>query len=510
MCCGCTPLPERRCALAGLFIGLIIALIFAVALGGLGNMILSYALCIAVTIASIYSCIRLAIDDYKKKKDVPPEVAAPISTSAEAAPVDGGESGAPPPQPTRMRVDYLDRLKTALTALVIAHHVTCAFVGDSFYLVMGAYPSAFKAFFGAPFLMLNQSYFMSLFFISGFFSPTSLDRKGAKAFLLDKFKRLGTACSAFVFVGNPLTALVCVAAVGGRTFSYSSSLGPGPTWYLAWLLLFSCSYAVIGGPPMAPMPRPHLLKLVGIGAALGLLQAGIIATGMGTFATMPISVGSLPFDIAFFAGGIAARRGGWLDTPLSSAERAFVWAVSVFVFLGIVGGSIANELTYLASGPSVSPYPSANFPFPACNATGTATGAEVESCTLVSMAVLFLAFGLAAGCFTVAWSAALLDFFLRYCNAPRGPITTELGRSAYAVYVIHPLIVVPLVAAYLAILRGPWETEVDFPPGTSKSSTPMAEGKLVLGFATVMPLSLVLTWTVAAGFRRLPGLRDVF
>ena len=80
-----------------------------------------------------------------------------------------------------------------------------------------------------------------------------------------------------------------------------------------------------------------------------------------------------------------------------------------------------------------------------------------------SLAVLILAFGLAAGCFTVAWSAALLDFFLRYCNAPRGPITTELGRSAYAVYVIHPLIVVPLVAAYLAILRGPWETEVDFP-----------------------------------------------
>ena len=90
MCCGCTPLPERRCALAGLFIGLIVALIFAVALGGLGNMILSYALCIAVAIASIYSCIRLAIDDYKKKKDVPPELAAPISTSAEAAPVDGG------------------------------------------------------------------------------------------------------------------------------------------------------------------------------------------------------------------------------------------------------------------------------------------------------------------------------------------------------------------------------------------------------------------------------------
>ena len=30
--CGCTPLPERRCALAGLFIALIASLAFAVAL----------------------------------------------------------------------------------------------------------------------------------------------------------------------------------------------------------------------------------------------------------------------------------------------------------------------------------------------------------------------------------------------------------------------------------------------------------------------------------------------
>jgi hypothetical protein len=260
---------------------------------------------------------------------------------------------------------------------------------------------------------------------------------------------------------------------------------------------------------MAATPRPPLPKLVGIGAALGLAQAGVMATGMGSFATMPISVGSLPFDIAFFAGGIAARRGGWLDAPLSAAERALAWVVSVFVFLVIVGGSIANHLVYEASGPSTSPYPSAGFPFPACNATGTATGEEMTSCSLVSLAVLVVAFGLAAGCFTVAWSAALLDYFMRYCNAPRGRLVTEHGRSAYAVYVIHPLIVVPLVAAYLAILRGPWDTQVDFPQGSSTSSTPMAEGKLVLGFATVTPLSLILTWTVAAGLRRLTVLRDV-
>ena len=102
MCCGCTPLPERRCALAGLFIGLIISLVFAVALGGLGNMILSYALCVAVVIATIYSCIRLAIDDYKKKKDVPPELLSPISTSAEAAPVDGGDHDDAEPVPEEL------------------------------------------------------------------------------------------------------------------------------------------------------------------------------------------------------------------------------------------------------------------------------------------------------------------------------------------------------------------------------------------------------------------------
>ena len=108
-------------------------------------------------------------------------------------------------------------------------------------------------------------------------------------------------------------------------------------------------------------------------------------------------------------------------TPLPERRCAlaglFIGLILALVFAVALGGLGNMILSYLASGPSLSPYPSANFPFPACNATGTATGAEVESCTLVSMAVLILAFGLAAGCFTVAWSAALLDFFLRYCNA---------------------------------------------------------------------------------------------
>ena len=42
------------------------------------------------------------------------------------------------------------------------------------------------------------------FFISGYFSPSSLERKGRFAFLQDKFRRLGQPFVFFLFVMGPL------------------------------------------------------------------------------------------------------------------------------------------------------------------------------------------------------------------------------------------------------------------------------------------------------------------
>ena len=64
----------------------------------------------------------------------------------------------------KAREDYFDNLKVFLTVVVVIHHTVCAFVGTSWFYTIGDFDgNSFKSF-GFATLLLNQSYFMSLFF----------------------------------------------------------------------------------------------------------------------------------------------------------------------------------------------------------------------------------------------------------------------------------------------------------------------------------------------------------
>merc|ERR1712166_1440748 len=125
---------------------------------------------------------------------------------------------AKPAGPT-VRSAYLDNIKVFLTVLVVLHHVVCTFsTGNAFgynvsisrgiqlpYTLGYSVDNSFASVFATWFLGVNQSYFMCLFFlISGFFSPSSLDRKGREDFLKDKFQRLGVPLLGFYLVYGPL------------------------------------------------------------------------------------------------------------------------------------------------------------------------------------------------------------------------------------------------------------------------------------------------------------------
>ena len=61
------------------------------------------------------------------------------------------------------------------------------------------------------------------------------------------------------------------------------------------------------------------------GLWLSVVQAVVIVMCSQGFIAMPITFGSLPFDLAFFTGGILAKRNNWLDT-IHNMERKLVWA----------------------------------------------------------------------------------------------------------------------------------------------------------------------------------------
>lgn len=128
------------------------------------------------------------------------------------------------------RSAYLDVLKLFLTCCVVVHHVVGAFNGSGLGLSVGVYRSSFQAF-AVPFLSLQQSYFMCLFFfISALFVPRSLARKGAREFLADKAKRLVLPFSVMFWGLFPLLIGV---------------LGAGVITKQVWLELDVCRWAML-------------------------------------------------------------------------------------------------------------------------------------------------------------------------------------------------------------------------------------------------------------------------
>ena len=76
------------------------------------------------------------------------------------------------------RLDYLDNIKSILTVIVLFHNIIQQFSGGFWYFSIGNYYNTFKLV-GSIINGLNECYFMCLFFfISGYFTPTSCDKKG--------------------------------------------------------------------------------------------------------------------------------------------------------------------------------------------------------------------------------------------------------------------------------------------------------------------------------------------
>jgi hypothetical protein len=164
---------------------------------------------------------------------VTPDAPIPLPHDQPRAPAVGERSRAG-------RLFYLDNLRVALTALVIAHHA-----GQAYGLTGGWWPimEPRRAVILGAFFTVNRSFFMSLFFmVSDYLLVMAYDRSEPWAFVRSRLWRLGAALAqsqyaAYVFhigiiVGlnlalsgvalPPLAKFGLVAAVGiPLTFFFS-------------------------------------------------------------------------------------------------------------------------------------------------------------------------------------------------------------------------------------------------------------------------------------------------
>jgi fucose 4-O-acetylase-like acetyltransferase len=117
------------------------------------------------------------------------------------------------------RLGFIDRLRTVLTVLVIAHHTAITYGGSGgwFYreVADGGTPTSLVF---TLFCSVNQAFFMGFFFLlAGYFSPPALAAKGLRRFVADRLLRLGLPLLAFGFLLGPL-AVALAGIQQGRPF----------------------------------------------------------------------------------------------------------------------------------------------------------------------------------------------------------------------------------------------------------------------------------------------------
>lgn len=352
---------------------------------------------------------------------------------------------------------------------------------------------------------------MSLFFfIAAYFTPPSIDRKGGFAFLVDRFKRLGIPCVLYFFLVSPALTAFVDATVTGREPTWIP--GAGPPWFVAWLLIFSVAYSLLGtkgysGAQNANfvMARPNIVILCIIGAALGVLQGVQLLFPL--FVYMPITFGSLPFDVAFFTAGIIARRNSWLDMPLLPWESRIAKVVCATFAIALTAALLAIEsqgggmllLSTNACGDS-----------PSRSLSGSSFNAAVAFTGVVCVA---------GGVYAVCISLVLIDWFRAHCEA-RGRWSSFLAQNAYAVYVMHPIVVIPATAAFIVVIRvakgdGAMRTwgDINGIPVVDSVDCVSTNGYdapvLLAGLLVASVTSLVVIYPLAHIVRRLPGLSQI-
>ncbi|MFW9988200.1 MAG: acyltransferase family protein [Candidatus Odinarchaeota archaeon] len=155
-----------------------------------------------------------------------------------------------------LRVYYLDKLRIFLTILVILHHASIAYGGNGDWAITEGVSDSISPIIFTLFNAINQSFFMSTFFLlAGYFTPRSYKKKGLIKFLKDRLIHLGIplVLYTFIIVSINLYLILNFAVDITETWSFLDVLQDqytnfriqfGHLWFLLVLLIFAGIYIV--------------------------------------------------------------------------------------------------------------------------------------------------------------------------------------------------------------------------------------------------------------------------
>jgi len=329
------------------------------------------------------------------------------------------------------RLFYLDNLRIMLTILVIAHHV-----GQAYGPTGGYWPVQETARAGilGPFFTVNRSFFMSLFFlISGYFAVAAYERHGFGTFLRNRLVRLGIPVLAFAALMLPARIFL----FGDHITRWDDYFNAGHLWYLEHVLLFSFVYAVwrlirdklrrAAPGAAAGGKRPARAVPGGLAMCVALVVVAVACAAVRVWSPIDrwmnllgffrAAFADVPRDLAFFIFGVMAFRRGWFES--FPTRRGMTWLA-----VGVVA--------------AVAWYAFALIPHPAVS--GVAFGIAYPIWEEL------LCFGMCVG---------LLILFRERAGF-QGRFGKTLASLQYSAYFWHPVLIVGIQMAFLALPLGPF------------------------------------------------------
>ncbi|MBL0740766.1 acyltransferase family protein [Chryseolinea lacunae] len=324
----------------------------------------------------------------------------------------------------KTRETYIDNIRILLTVLVILHHTAITYGGPGGWYYSEPADGLVSGLLLTVFVSTNQAFFMGFFFLlSSYFIPASIARKGAARFMLDRLKRLGIPMVFYSLVITPVMIYMLVSMGQERPITWADVfihreqwISLGVLWFAAALLLFTTVYvvakrfAVNTTEATLALPVRFTIFLFALGLGVVSFLVRIVFPIGWTLEPVGFQFAHFPQYIALFVVGIVAYKNQWLAAITYEEGKVWRRVALLLVFVG----------------------------FPCIYALKVVTHAELNAflggATIQSFvnAVWEQLLGVAL---VMAW----LGIAKRRLNE-QGAVAKECSRSAYAVYIIHPLV----------------------------------------------------------------------
>ena len=374
-------------------------------------------------------------------------------------------------RPSSTRNTGIDALRVGTTLLVVLHHtaITYGAIGGWYIKEIptdGSLSSMLLVFF----CTFNQAWFMGLFFLlAGYYTPAALRFKGPWRYLRDRLVRLGIPLLVYGFVIGPATIALAQTAHGKPFFETLTWLWghgkfeKGPLWF-AWALLIFAFIVALLRKFITRRTEPDVGRSFPTNTAM---LAVALGTGIVAFVlrlqwpvgkeVWGLQLGYFSSYVVLFVVGCLAASSRWLEQlPTAQVDR---WRRIAWITLPVlpVVALLSKSLS-------------------AVQGQGQPEGGWNSIALVYALWEPFVAWGVIL---------TLLQFCQRHFQQ-FGPFGARLARRAFAVYVIHP----PVVVAVTLVWRS-------------------VEAPALLKFALSGSIACVCCYLLAGMLMKLPGVERV-